>query len=134
VEDFIATYKGKLERMEREIEHLEKALTTYRGIQMMIAKYACSEKLGLMAVYARRILTAPAQLYCGFLLMEQTVIAKKRMAELGEDHYDYNFYLGKVLSARYYLNNAVPNVWHVAELLQIGDTSVLEALDAIFEY
>jgi alkylation response protein AidB-like acyl-CoA dehydrogenase len=134
VEDFIATYKGNLEGMERELAHLEKALTTYRGIQMMIAKYARSEKIGLMAVYARRILTATAQLYCGFLLMEQAVIAKKRMAELGEDHYDYNFYLGKVLSARYYLNNAVPNVWHVAELLQIGDTSVLEAPDAIFEY
>ena len=88
----------------------------------------------MMAIYARRILTATAQLYCGYLLMDQAKIAKKRMAELGPDHYDYNFYLGKILSARFYLNNAVPNVWHVLELLQIGDTSALEAPVEIFEY
>lgn len=134
VEDFIATNKGKLEGMEREFEHLEKALGAYRGIQMAVAGYARSGKLGLMAVYARRILTATAQLYCGYLLMDQAIIAKKRMVELGEDHYDYNFYLGKVFSARYYLNNAVPNVWHVAELVNIGDSSVLEAPREIFEY
>ncbi len=134
VEDFIAIHKGNLDGLEKEVEHLEKALTTYKGIQMMIAGYARSEKIGLMAVYARRILTATAQLYCGYLLMEQAVIAKKQMAELDPDHYDYNFYLGKVLSARYYLNNAVPNVWHVADLLKIGDTSVLEAPTEIFEY
>ncbi len=142
IEDFIATYKERGYTpdgqcplgLEKEMEHLEKALKTYQGIQMMIGGYVQSGKIGLMAVYARRILTATAQLYCGFLLMEQAVIASKKIAELGPDHYDYNFYLGKVLSARYYLNNAVPNVWHVADLIKIGDTSVLEAPDEIFDY
>jgi len=134
VDDFIAANKGNFEGMEREIEHLEKALGAYRKIQMTIGGYVQGGKIGLMAVYARRILTATAQLYCGYLLMDQAKIAKKRMEELGADHYDYNFYLGKVLSARYYLNNAVPNVWHILELIQIGDTSVLEAPVEIFEY
>ena len=87
-----------------------------------------------MGVYARRILTATAQLYCGYLLLDQARIALKRMAELGKDHFDYNFYLGKVMSARWYLNNAVPNVWHIAELIKIGDMSVIEAPDEIFDY
>ncbi|NPV89257.1 MAG: acyl-CoA dehydrogenase [Firmicutes bacterium] len=134
IEDFIGANKGSLEGMDKEIGHLEKALAAYRGIQMMAAGYAQSGKIGLMAVFARRILTATAQLYCGYLLLDQAVIAKKKMAELGEGHYDYNFYLGKVISARYYLNNAVPNVWHVADLVKIGDTSVIEAPDEIFEY
>jgi len=30
------------------------------------------------------------------------------MQELGPDHYDYNFYYGKFLSAKYYLRNVVP--------------------------
>ena len=101
---------------------------------MMIGGYVKSGKLGLMAVYARRILTATAQLYCGYLLLDQALVAKKKIAELGSDHFDYNFYLGKVISARYYLNNAVPNVWHVADLIKIGDTSVLDAPLEIFEY
>jgi alkylation response protein AidB-like acyl-CoA dehydrogenase len=134
VDDFIAEHKGKLDGLETELAHLEKALAAYRGIQGMIFQYATTGKLGLMAVYARRILTATSQLYCGYLLMDQAVIAKRRMAELGEGHFEYNFYLGKVLSARYFLNNAVPNVWHVAELVKIGDTSVIEAPDEIFEY
>jgi hypothetical protein len=66
--------------------------------------------------------------------MDQAVIASQRMVELGKEHYDYPFYLGKVLSTRFYHNNAVPNVWHIAELMKIGDSSVLEAPDEIFEY
>jgi hypothetical protein len=134
VDEFIATYKGNFEGMEQQMEHLEKALAAYREIQMTIGGYVGAGKIGLMAIYARRILTATAQLYCGYLLMDQAVVAQKRMAELGPDHYDYNFYLGKVLSARYYLNNAVPNVWHILELIKIGDMTVLEAPDEIFEY
>ena len=84
--------------------------------------------------FIARVLTAAAQLYCSYLLLDQAAIAKKRMAELGKGHFEYKFYLGKVLSARYYLNNATPNVWHTAELIKIGDTSVLESPDEIFDY
>jgi len=134
VEDFIAENKGSLDGLEKELGHLEKALASYRQIQFAIGGYVQGGKLGLMGVYARRILTATAQLYCGYLLIDQAKIAMKRMADLGADHYDYNFYLGKVFSARYYLNNAVPNVWHTLELIQIGDTSAMEAPVEIFEY
>jgi len=134
VQDFIAENKGQLEAFEKEIGFLEKALAAYYEIQGAIFQYATSGKPQLMTIYARRILTATAQLYCGYLLLDQAKIALKRMAELGEDHYDYNFYLGKVMSARWYLNNAVPNVWHVADLVKIGDTSVIEAPEAIFDY
>ncbi|AFM24840.1 acyl-CoA dehydrogenase [Desulfomonile tiedjei] len=134
VEEFIAANKDKGGEREKEFEILEKALAAYRSIQATIAGYARSDKLGLMAVYARRILTTTAQLYCGYLLMDQALIASSRMKELSPDNHDYNFYLGKVLSARYYLNNVVPNVWHVAELIEIGDTSVLDAPDAVFDF
>ena len=134
VADFIAENKGKLEGLDQEMAHLEKALGAYYELQGTILKYATSGKAQLMAVYARRILTATAQLYCGYLLLDQAKIALKRMAELGKDHYDYNFYLGKVMSARWYANNAVPNVWFVTELIKIGDMSVVEAPDEIFDY
>ncbi len=134
IDDFIINYSGKMSGLEREMEHLEKALLSYKVIQVIVGQYTNSERNGLMAVYARRILTATAQLYCGYLLMDQAVIAKRRMAELGVDHYEYNYYLSKVFSTRYYLNNIIPNVWHVQELLEIGDNSVIEAFPEIFEY
>ncbi len=134
IKDWIVANKGQLEGLDQEIAFLEKALGAYYEIQGTIFQYATTGKMQLMAVYARRILTATAQLYCGYLLLDQAKIALKRMAELGKDHFDYNFYLGKVLSARWYLNNAVPNVWFTAELVKIGDMSVIEATDAIFDY
>lgn len=134
VENFITANKNQANGFENEISYLERALSAYRGIQMKILEYVKTGKAGLMAVYARRTLTATAQLYCGYLLLDQALIAKKRMEELGPNHFDYNFYLGKVFSARYYLSNAVPNVWHTAELISIGDTSVLDAPMEIFEY
>lgn len=134
IQDFIAENKGQIEGFDKELGFMEKALAAYYEIQGAIFQYATSGKPQLMTIYARRILTATAQLYCGYLLLDQAKIALKRMAELGEDHFDYNFYLGKVMSARWYLNNAVPNVWHIADLVKIGDTSVIEAPVAIFDY
>jgi hypothetical protein len=134
IEDFIAVNKGKFEGMEREMGHLEKALAAYQDIQQTVRQYMKSDKLGLMAVYARRILTATAQLYCGYLLMDQATIISKRLKTISSNDPDYNYYSGKMLSTRYFLNNAVPNVWHLAELVRIGDTSVLEAYEEIFEF
>ena len=134
IDDFIAKYDGNFPGMEKEMENLKKALAAYREIQMTIGGFVGAGKIGLMPIYARRILTATAQLYCGYLLMDQAVLCKKRMEELGPDHYDYNFYYGKVLSTRYYLNNTVPNVWHILEIIKMADTSILEAPVEIFDF
>lgn len=134
IEEFLEIHKGRLEGLSAELSHLERALGAYRVIQRLIGSFTASGETGLMAIYSRRILTATAQLYCGYLLMEQAVIAQNRMSELGETHYDYHFYRGKVLSARWYLNNAVPNVWHVADLVLIADKSAIDATEEIFDY
>ncbi len=135
IEEFITANKGKIPGMDREMEHLEKALASYRSIQKTIWGYMKSpETLGFMGVYARRTLTATAQLYCGWLLMEQALVVTKRLAEITEEDPEYTFYKGKMLSIRYYLTNVVPNVWHVEEIVKMADTSILEASEEIFEY
>lgn len=134
VEEFIAANKG-LAGMEKEMALLEKALNSYREIQKTIRSYMKDPAtLGLMGVYGRRVLTATAQLYCGYLLMDQAKVVMKRLSEMTADDPDYNFYNGKKLSIRYYLNNVVPNVWHVEEIIKLGDTSILEATDETFDY
>ena len=101
---------------------------------MAIGGYMAAKKFGYFQVYARRILTATGQLYGGYCLLDQALIAKKRMEELGPDHFDYNYYYGKFLSAKYYLRNVVPYVWYIAEIVKDGDTSVIDAPTEIFEY
>jgi len=133
IEDFIAANKTTA-GFEKEFANLEQALDSYKSIMVFINKYMAKGKPGLMPAYARRILTATAQLYGGMCLLEQALIAKKRIEELGQDHYDYNFYNGKLLSARYYLMNVVPNVWAVMGIIRDGDNSVIEAIPENFDY
>lgn len=117
-----------------EFEILGKALDAYTEIQMAIGTYFGKKQYGMMPLYARRILTATSQLYCGSLILDQAMLAAKRAKELGSEHYDYNFYIGKVAAARYYLNNVVPNVWAVAEMVKAGDSSAIDVPIEAFDY
>ena len=65
---------------------------------------------------------------------EQGMIALKRAEEVGPDHYDYEFYMGKVYSARYFLNNVVPKVWSIADMVKDGDASAIEIPLGAFDY
>jgi hypothetical protein len=58
----------------------------------------------------------------------------KEGTEVGPDHYDYSFYIGKILSAKYYVRNVVPNVWAVAEIVKDGDKSALDIPLESFAY
>ena len=133
IEDFINENKTAA-GFEKEFANLEKALGSYKMIMAAIAKYFADGKPGLMPTYSRRILTATAQLYGGMCLLEQALIAKERIEELGKEHFEYNFYNGKLLSARYYLRNVVPNVWSVMDIVLEGDTSVMESIAETFDY
>jgi hypothetical protein len=88
----------------------------------------------MMPLYSRRILTALSQLYAGRCILDQAILADKKAKEVGPEHYDYNFYLGKVLSARYYLLNVVPNVWVLTDIVELGDRSALEIPVEAFDY
>jgi alkylation response protein AidB-like acyl-CoA dehydrogenase len=133
IEVFYDIYKNST-GLEKEFANLGKALDAYKDIMNTIASYMANNKVSMVPTFSRRILTATAQLYGGKCLLEQALIAQQRIEELGKEHHDYNFYHGKVLSARYYLRNTVPHVWLVAELVRDGDSSVVDALTETFDY
>jgi hypothetical protein len=99
-----------------------------------VAKYVADGKAGMVPTYSRRILTATAQLYGGMCLLDQALIANKKIEELGKERYEYNFYNGKLLSASYYLRNVVPNVWSVMDIVLDSDISVMESIAETFDY
>ena len=118
----------------KEFANLGKALDAYTEIQMAIGGYFGQKKYGMMPVYSRSILTASSQLFAGRCILDQAVLAAKKAEEVGADHFDYNFYVGKVMAAKYYLRNVVPNVWAVAELVKDGDHSLLDIPLEAFDY
>ena len=117
-----------------EFANLGKAISAYGEIQEVIEAHLANNEKRFVDVFANRILTATAQLYGGSLLLDQALLADRKIKELGTDHYDYYFYLGKVESARYYLNNIVPNVCAVANVVKGQDQTVLRVPVEIFEY
>ncbi len=93
----------------REFANLGRALDAYREMLKTLDEYLRSN-VSLIPLYSRRILTVTAQLYCGRLILDQGVLAARKAQEVGEEHFDYHFYIGKVAAARYYARNVVPNV------------------------
>ncbi|MDO4540727.1 MAG: acyl-CoA dehydrogenase [Syntrophomonadaceae bacterium] len=132
IKDFIDANENT-EGLEKEFVNLKRAYDCYANIQKTVAGWMQTNP-ALMPVYSRRILTATAQLYAGRCILDQAVIACARAKEVGPDHYDYNFYIGKVMSAKYYLRNVVPNVWALEELISDADDSVLQIPVESFDY
>jgi len=133
MEVFCATHLGK-GQFELEFANLNRALSAYQKIRKTLMNFAQNQHMDLAAVYARRILTATAQLYGGRLILDQALLAAERLAQLDSDHHDRAFYQGKIDAARYYLLNVVPNVWMTAEIIEAADTSVLDISSESFDY
>jgi hypothetical protein len=117
----------------KEFANLGKALNAYQEMLKALAGYSATN-MSMIPLYSRRVLTATAQLFCGRQILDQAILADKRAQELGPDHYDYNFYSGKVATAKYYVRNVVPNVWAVAEIVIDGDSSAIDIPVEVFEY
>ncbi len=120
--------------LSKEFDILEQALNAYTEIQMAIGGYFGSGKISMMPLYSRRILTATSQLYAGRCILDQALVALQKAKEVGADHFDYNFYIGKVMSAKYYVRNVVPNVMMVANIVKDGDSSALDIPLEAFDF
>lgn len=118
----------------REFEYLGRAIEAYRSIQRIIGGHMQAKAISVLPLYAHRILTATSQLWGASLILEQAVIAQRKLDALGDGHFDSAFYAGKVACARYYVRNILPQVWLLAEIMEIGDTSALDVPLAAFDY
>jgi alkylation response protein AidB-like acyl-CoA dehydrogenase len=114
-----------LEGFARETEIMTGAITTYSQIQAFIAG-VFAQNIKLVPLYSTRILRATAMLWGGALLLEQAAIALAKAKELGEGHYEYPFYFGKVQTAKFYIRNIVPEIFNIAEVIKDGDASAVE--------
>lgn len=125
-----ATENANVAGFEREMELLAKGVTTYRDIQGTMGAFVANGQVNMLPVYATRILRVTGDLTCTQLLLEQALLAQKKIDELGKDHYDYAFYNGKVMAAKYFAKNILPNIFNLLEVMKEADTSVIEIEEA----
>ncbi|MFY9323357.1 MAG: acyl-CoA dehydrogenase, partial [Syntrophomonadaceae bacterium] len=130
IQDFID--KNKDSSFAHELNVLQQALNDYREIQTTLGGYLGAGKIGMIGLSATRILHATGKLLGARLLLEQALIAEKQMQELGADHYDYGFYQGKVMTAKFFARNILPEVSFVLTVIKDGDTSALDIEQSAF--
>lgn len=112
--------------LEREMEILANAVKAYKDIQATMGSYVANGKINMIPLYATRILHATGDLACTHVILEQALVAQKKIDEYGKDHHDYAFYNGKVMAAKYFARNILPNLFTILEVIKEGDTSVLD--------
>ncbi|MCR4400830.1 MAG: acyl-CoA dehydrogenase [Syntrophomonadaceae bacterium] len=129
IQDFIDAHRGA-PGLEREFQVLQQGMDSYRQVHRALGELMA--RPGMVQLYATRVLHATGKLYAGRLLLDQALLAQKRMAELGPDHFDYPFYAGKVASARFYVHNIVPEIGTLAAVIANGDTSAIDLVEEAF--
>ncbi len=129
IQNFIAANKAAA-GFEKEFAALQKGMNDYRELQKNLA--AVMAQPGMVQQFATRVLHATGKLYGAFLLMDQALVAQKKIAELGKEHFDYVFYAGKLASASFFVKNILPEIGALAEVLKNADTTVLEVPEEVF--
>ena len=88
--------------------------------------------LDLVPLVANRFLEMMSENTIAWLLLDQAVLAGKKLTEVSADHPDHSFYLGKRYSAQYFARNVLPGVLDKADILAREDKSPVEIPDAAF--
>ena len=117
---------------QKEMQALKKGYDCLEEIKSMYYLWHSNfkEKKKLIPLYAVTALFVYAQVQVAECLMEQALIAKRRLLELPDHHYDRTFYEGKIASARYYIGQVLPKAIMATDIVKIADTSVLDCPEA----
>lgn len=131
IEDFLDANRGAA-GFDREFAIMDSAMKNFKGIVGTLQAYMGEGKVSLMPLFSTRILHATAKLLGGKLILDQALLAQKKLNELGKDHFDYAFYSGKVASARFYVGNIVPEIENTYKVFKNGDNSAIEIPEEAF--
>jgi hypothetical protein len=110
---------------EAEFDTLGEAFTSFQAIMDLNADWSVNNKQ-MKQLYATRMLHAASKVICGKMMLEQGILAAQKLAEVGEDHYDANFYKSKIATSKFFVMNVVPEVHSTLKAMQRPDTSCID--------
>ena len=118
----------KADGFEREMANLAQGFACVQTLKSLYDSWYAdlAEKRPLIPLNAVKTLFVFAQVQVAECLMEQALIARRRWEELPEKDHDRTFYAGKIASARYYLNEVLPEIFVRTELIAHEDRTVLQ--------
>ena len=129
IDDFVAS--KKTDEFAAEFAMMADAMVAFKSIVDMNAAWTTGDRQ-MKQLFATRTLHSAARVYCGMLLLDQAVLAAKKLKELGDSHFDANFYKGKIASARFYIMNHVTDIFGFEKSMKSGDRSSIDIPEASF--
>jgi alkylation response protein AidB-like acyl-CoA dehydrogenase len=116
----------------REMANLEMGLTCVRTLKTLYDSWYANvaEKRRLIPLNAVAALFVCARLQVAECLMEQALIAQRKLDELPAGDHERTFYMGKIAGARYYLNQVLPQAFSQTEIIEDEDRTVLDVPEA----
>ena len=127
IDDFISN--ARTDEFAAEFDMMTEAMAAFKNIVEMNAAWTAGDKQ-MRQLFATRTMHSGARVYCGKLMLSQAILAAKKLAELGDDHYDADFYKGKIASAKFYIMNHVTDVFAFEKAMKAGDRSAIDVPEA----
>ena len=129
IDDFVAS--KKTDEFAAEFAMMADAMVAFKDIVDMNAAWTAGDKQ-MKQLFATRTMHAGARVYCGKLLLSQAILSAQKLAELGDDHFDANFYKGKIASAKFYIMNHVADIFGYEKAMKAGDKSAIDIPEEAF--
>lgn len=118
--------KGRSEHsFPGEFDLLDEALKNVMEIALLYDSFLKDGKVDAVTLTATRFLDCVAEVAIAHLLMEQALIADDKLRKQDAGQADRAFYEGKIHTARYYLNNILPQVFGRARIIKIHNDSAV---------
>jgi hypothetical protein len=129
INEFVAS--KKTDEFAAEFAMMADAMVAFKDIVDMNAAWTTGDRQ-MKQLFATRTMHAGARVYCGKLLLDQAILAAAKLKELGDDHFDANFYKGKIASAKFYIMNHVTDIFGYEKSMKCGDRSSIDIPEASF--
>jgi len=114
------------ETLGGEIKRLGKANDALNETTMNYMKFFQSGQLRQIPLTATRFLEILAEVAVAWLLLEGALLSHEKMQDLAEGDREFNFYAGKIHTARFFIRNILPGVKMKADIIADADTSSLD--------
>lgn len=111
---------------------LFKASQAVGDFAMRYMQYFNEQRFQLIPLTSKRFLECFAETLMGQLMLEQGLIAREKLKDVGADSADGIFYRGKLETTRFFCRNILPNVFSRHTALQQEDTSAMDIPEEAF--
>lgn len=113
-----------------EVKALSEAALKLQEAGTGIVRYMMTGKLDQLTLCASPFLEAMAHVTVAHLLLEGAVIAEqKRTQDDEQSQEEFDFYAGRVMTAKFYVNFILPQAKALCEAIMSGDRSALDVPD-----